>query len=398
MICSNCGRENQGDTIKCTNCNTPEMISEQIVQVRVSRLAVTAIIFAILGPIIFSLSLIFSFILRCFNIIAFTGICISVIALILGIISFVRIEASGGKITGINFSLLSIIVPIFAGLFLIVYFMFFASRSIAYRMVCGSNLAAIGKVLIIYAGDMKGDFPRAGGKNSTWGSSVKSNAATRKEAYNLDDNGENGSATISASLYLLMEYGASPKLFVCPRDRKVSEFYPESAVDRIFKRKNERRKKRGMEIISYFDFGSQPWKHNSYAYHMPYGQYPVTIARQPTMAMMADRNPWIPSPGWEVKDFSSFNPDGDKSVARNGNAPSHNSEGQNVLYVDLHVSFEPFSFCGLNEDNIYTSWNGSDIRKGIKPEVRNNPDLYHNYTEPASKTDSLLLNDPPIKK
>ena len=276
--------------------------------------------------------------------------------------------------------------------------MFFANRSVASRIACGSNLTTIGRAMIIYAGDFNDDFPRAGGKNSTWGSSVKWNAATRKEAYNMDDNGENGSATISSSLYLLMEYGASPKYFVCPRDRKVSEFYPISAVDRILKRKNQRRKKRENEIMSFFDFGPEPWKHNSYAYHMPYGQYPVTDTRQPTMAMIADRNPWIPSLGWEENDFSLFSPDSDKSSKKYGNTTCHEYEGQNVLYVDLHVSFETKSFCGTNEDNIYTSWNGSDIHKGIKPEVRSNPDFYYNYIEPASKTDSLLLNDPPIKK
>ena len=62
---------------------------------------------------------------------------------------------------------------------------------------------------------------------------------------------------------------------------------------------------------------------------------------------------------------------------------------QNVLYLDSHVNFESTSSCGINEDNIYTSWNGKEIRKGKKPELG---------SQPADKQDSLLVNDPPVDK
>ena len=106
------------------------------------------------------------------------------------------------------------------------------------------------------------------------------------------------------------------------------------------------------------------------------------------MAVAADRNPWIPSTGWKSKKFFEFNPDGDKSITKNGNTPCHQDEGQNVLYLDSHVNFESVSTCGVNEDNIYTSWNGTDIKKGKQPVFG---------SEPEDKTDSLLVNDPPIE-
>src|SRR4030043_1266665 len=44
-----------------------------------------------------------------------------------------------------------------------------AVRRTAQRVVCGSNLAGVGKAMLLYANEYGGDFPRAGGSASTWG-------------------------------------------------------------------------------------------------------------------------------------------------------------------------------------------------------------------------------------
>ena len=144
------------------------------------------------------------------------------------------------------------------------------------------------------------------------------------------------------------------------------------------------------QLIELWDFGPDPSKHCSYTYHMPYGQYALTTSNLPGMAVAADRNPWLNAPGYSARpptDFVSFDPNGPGKLLRRGNAIPHKYEGQNVLYVDGHVTFERRSFCGVYNDNIYTSQNGSDIRKGALPTLK---------SRPASRTDSLLLHDPPI--
>jgi hypothetical protein len=252
-------------------------------------------------------------------------------------------------------------------------------------MVCGSNLAGIGKAMLIYPNDYGDELPRAGGRSTKWGKSVKWNAANRLQAYNLDQKGAGGAATISASLYLLVKYAeVEPKKFLCSQELGVSEFYPLGVVSRILKRQEKHRR----DLESFWDFGPEPWKHNSFSYHMPYGPNAVTTANKPGTAIAADRNPWMPSPGWKVKDFTKFGTEGGKSVTRNGNTPTHNDEGQNVLFLDIHVSFESVSFCGVNQDNIYTSWNGNDKSKGTAPKFG---------SQPADKEDSLLVNDPPVQ-
>lgn len=82
----------------------------------------------------------------------------------------------------------------------------------------------------------------------------------------------------------------------------------------------------------------------------------------------------------------AYNPDGGRRAERAGNAFAHQEDGQNVLFIDTHVGFEKRPFCGINDDNIYTFWDGGDIRRGSPPMIG---------SEPKNRLDSLLVNDGP---
>ncbi len=390
MNCPKCGKENINDSANCFFCNTPfrEINTEnEPITIRVSKLAMIGITLAIMGftiaiPAFISMrntkaiSRNFPIPEELVIIMFYTSLFCLGGAITLGLISFIKIEISGGRTTGRNFALGSILIPIFTFVFLLWSIIFPATRSVAFRMVCGTNLSGIGKAMLIYANDYNDEFPRAGGSGAKVARQIKFDAKTHMEAFS-SKNGI-GSATISSSMYLLVKYtDVTPKSFICQKrdtggDKGVSEYKPPQNTD----------------LSTLWDFGSEPWKHNSYAYHMPYGSYPLTTSSEPGMAVAADRNPWIPSVGWKPKKFMKFNPDGDKKIKNYGNTPCHKNEGQNVLFLDTHVNFEPISFCGMNDDNIYTSWNGTDIRRG-KPPVFGD--------EPKDRKDSLLVNDSPIE-
>ena len=364
--------------------DTSEITANQPVQVKVSRLAIAAICLTLLGFILIIVSIIIAtYIPRSIdstttlidiliNISMFTFIS----AIILGFISLILIDISGGKKTGRSFAVGSILLSIFfsipsAGPILILV----SGHKINYRMVCGTNLSGLGKAMLTYSNDYDDKLPY---NSIRWSSSIKWDASTQQEAFGLNSDGTGGSATISSALYLLVKYAdVTPKSFICRGDKKMNEFKPEKYGAR------------NKNITDFWDFGPDPWKHNSYAYHMPYSSYSLTMSSDPGMAVAADRNPWIQSPGWKVKDFAAFNPDGNMKAIKAGNSFTHKDEGQNVLYLDTHVDFETNSFCGINQDNIYTSWDGNDIRKGTPPKIG---------SQPVSKTDSLLVNDPPVKK
>jgi len=251
-------------------------------------------------------------------------------------------------------------------------------RQVAHRLVCGTNLSGIGKAMLIYANDYEDEFPRAGGRNSVWGSPVDWLAPDRFGAYGLNRaDGSGGQATITSSFYLLVKYAeVTPKSFVCKSDSGTTEFKPSeyNAANR--------------ELIDLWDFGPEAVSHCSYSYHMPYGLYALTTSSEPGMAVAADRNPWITSPAAEGKDaglLNSYNPTGGKEAINIGNAIAHQEDGQNVLFMDSHVNFEKRPFCGVNDDNIYTWWDGSDIRRGGLP--------IPGASEPQDRLDSFLVHD-----
>jgi len=368
MYCSKCGKENPDNAQLCHSCNSVLTITPTqgpAVRVKTSGMAIAALVLGILS--FFSLGI------------------TALPALIFGIISLVIIEKSGGRITGRGFAITGIVAPVFGLLPLIAILMpaLARTRQLAFRMVCRTNLAGIGKAMLIYSNDYDDEYPRAGGINSRWGSHLGGGpqgwlSDNRFGAYGIGADGSGGAATVSSSLYLLVKYvEVTPKSFICKGDSGTKEF-------RLTDYNAGNR-----ELIDLWDFGSNSSEHCSYAYHMPYGLYSLTLSSEPGMAVAADRNPWMKSPGAEGKTpdlLGSYNPEGGREMGNVGNAIAHQEDGQNVLFMDSHVSFEKQPFCGINDDNIYT-WDdlSGDPRRGGYPIA--------NVSEPGSSTDSYLVND-----
>ncbi len=255
-------------------------------------------------------------------------------------------------------------------------------RQIAFRMICGTNLSGLGKAMLIYSNDYEDEFPRAGGRNSVWGSPIGNGATNwlannRYAAYGLGADGSGGQATITSSFYLLVKYAeVTPKSFLCKGDSGTREFKPSEYGEGA------------RELVDLWDFGGEPLEHCSYAYHMPYGLYALTTSSEPGMAVAADLNPWIKSPAAEAKLpalLSSYNPNGGREATNVGNAIAHQEDGQNVLFMDSHVTFEKQPFCAINDDNIYTCWDGTDPRIGGIP--------IPGATEPKGRLDSFVVHD-----
>jgi len=371
MYCPKCGKENPDDAKSCSSCGavlTPatERVKQPIV--KTSGLAITSLVLGILSPFTFGITII--------------------PAIVLGIISLVTIEKSGGKLTGRAFAVLGIVIPVFAFFVIVVlYALTFAREGLSPRMICGSNLSGIGKAMLIYANDYEGQLPRAGGIYTCWAGRVNWDAPDRFQAYSLFKDGSHGVATISSSLYLLVKYAeVTPKSFVCKGDSGTTEFrlsdYPN-------------RNPVVEEYIHAWDFGPEAWKHCSYSYHMPYCLYFLTTSSEPSMAVAADRNPWIRSPAADFKDYRLFKPDippwnGTVEQAKFGNAITHNGDGQNVLFMDSHVSFEKRPYCGIENDNIYTY-----LPQGIgHPQLGEPPVPFASI--PGHRKDSFLVHDLPL--
>jgi len=381
MNCPKCGRQNHDYAQACIYCRSAlsqDPDSRTDIDIKTSRLAVASSILGVLGLpcfFIFGSREMQQVVAPLPLILAVVCYIAAVSAVVLGIAALVCIEINYGRLTGRAFAAIGIAIPLVAFFFTAAHVSVARRGGTAYRLTCGTNLSGIGKAMLIYSNDYDDELPRAAGPNSKWGPTPDWCADTRSAAYSLT-NDANGQASISANFYLLVRYvEVTPKSFICTHDRKTTEFIPAKYGVR------------NKDLIDLWDFGPDPSKHVSYAYHIPYGPYPLTASSDPAMAIAADRNPWLISPGANPRNFNAFDPNGPREAIKRGNTIPHQEDGQNVLFMDGRTSFEKSSACGLNNDNIYTSWSGSDIKKGTRPTLK---------SQPADPTDSLLVHDPPI--
>jgi type II secretory pathway pseudopilin PulG len=274
-----------------------------------------------------------------------------------------------------------------------------AVKRTAQRVVCGSNLSGIGKALLLYANEYGGEYPRAGGAKSYWGTSgdIASWCSQTGKQYGLPP----CPVSITSSLYLLVKFAdVTPGQFVCKGDAGARELKLSDATKGV---------PAGVDdVTDVWDFGSAtqnstspywPGHYNSYAYHFPYDNTKITpnlsftlrSDSSPASPVCADRNPY-----WDrnatayvggtacsgTEDPVTCATDtGYKDDYKVGNAAPHQRDGQNVLFNDTHVRFEKFPNVGIAKDNIYKYWNSTtpptpncEKETGQKPPCGNNTD------------------------
>jgi len=220
-------------------------------------------------------------------------------------------------------------------------------------------------------------MPRSGGPAAVWGPKIKFDALTIWDAYAIPTAGTGGTGNITSSFFLLVKYAeVTTKSFICKGDSGVTEWEPPDKT---------------RDVISYWDFGGTPSAQCSYSLHQPFCTkdgfgFPLTTSSDPGMAVAADPSPWCDSDASGIRDFAAFLPNGGKDARNQGNSITHQDEGQNVLFLDSHVSFENTSACGINDDNIYTQATTTDIMKGVKPTTNAG-------MPPMTRQDNLLVND-----
>ena len=390
MKCPKCSRENHDHAQVCLHCHNPLSYIPEVVEepdVRTSRLAVASAILAVLsipGFIIYSEPATY-FVSPGYpyssgasaSIFAYASYLLAISAVFLGLAALACIEIKYGRLTGRALAAIGIAIPLIGCSVITARATMANMRGTAYRMTCGTNLSGIGKAMMIYANDYDDDYPRAGGPNSVLGTTANFQANNQYAAFGYDHKGKVGQASMSANFYLLVKFAeVTPKEFRCDRDASFKEF---KLADYNISNK---------ELYDLWDFGPDPAKHVSFSYHVPYSSFSLTMSSNPGMALAADRNPWLPSPAGNrtKKDFQAFDPNGVRKIIKRGNALPHDRDGQNVVFNDGHTAFEKQPFCGVKDDNISTPQTATDIRKGAVPTLT---------SQPANKTDSLLLHDPP---
>ena len=255
------------------------------------------------------------------------------------------------------------------------------AKALAYRMLCGANLAGIGKAMSLYSQDFDGDFPVAGGPQATW--STLGGVSNIGWILNWPEEKTFGTppdnkATITSCFYLMVRYGqAQPKQFVCKGDEAT-----------VFKLSLFSVPPRG-GMFETWDFGDGPqvWAGEccSYSYHLPFSfpdPRPGPQQGDPITFMIRERSPENSPVCADRSPFLDKHLTGTEPGIED-NAYAHNGDGQNVLYKDGHVSFEETLFVGIGEDNIWCYWDGAD-----EP-----PQFIGDDGPPANREDAYLVNE-----
>ena len=155
MYCPKCGTENPDDAQLCQFCSsvlTSTPAQAPALGVKTSGLAIAALVLGILS--IFTLGL------------------TAIPAIILGIISLVRIEKSGGRITGKGFAIGGIVTPVvLVPVFLMIILMPALNRvkKQARAVACQANLHQWSIIFAMYTEDNNGNFFSGEGRdNGRW--------------------------------------------------------------------------------------------------------------------------------------------------------------------------------------------------------------------------------------
>lgn len=262
------------------------------------------------------------------------------------------------------------------------------AREQANRIKCASNLRQIGQSIQIYANENKGAFPRTY-FNTTGGVS-------------LDNSGRDGDGSFPpvagapadnntpASLFLVLKSGdITSEVFTCPSSQGERAY---QGVDI-----NGTGANAGQANWPTGAAGTSFATNLSYSYTCP---FPTTAARSAgfklnytlssDFAILSDMNPGVggTAPNDDNVQVAS-------NVARGimvkANSNNHAGDGQNVLYADGHVDWNPTIYCGsprpltgAPRDNIFTG--GVNDAAGSTGTVNVQPvDQYDSVMMPTDK-------------
>ena len=181
----------------------------------------------------------------------------------------------------------------------------------------------------------------------------------------------------SRSMFMVIIQGYStPKQFICPNSGDSEDDLRNTA---------DSKQRPAIPGIDRFDFAG--YDRLSYGYQIPFGS--LTRPRQDLddrMAVMADKGPYfeagkpradgtVPDQHNKVLPPAQWT-DAKQILQRSNedwrpyNSRNHAGEGQNVLFVDDHVTFHKNPLAGVNNDNIYTIQSGSALWStliGLRP-------------------------------
>jgi type II secretory pathway pseudopilin PulG len=206
------------------------------------------------------------------------------------------------------------------------------------KAVCAANMHTAARGLSLYAADNRGKYPNGGFNKTTGFDVIGDNIST----YLAPDSTSANSNT--RNLYLAVRSSSiQTAALICPNTKDIPADNNQNLYDFNFASGANYRNKLS------FSF------HLQFPYRATTAGHPLSMTTDPTVAVLADRNPNLvysgAAQGTGVK-ADSIGP------ASRTNSKNHDGEGQNAAYADGHIEW--LETPDKKGDNIYTAWGMGD--------------------------------------
>jgi len=223
------------------------------------------------------------------------------------------------------------------------------AREAARRIVCATQSRDVGLAIALYMNEFKGSGPIAGAPG-TFGSGVVWTG----------DPADEGS--VSACLYLLIKYeDLVPKVFICGSS---DDFEMDSTLIPP-----------GGDWTDLPDFPDETCM--SYSYAHPW-LFPLDDTASAALALLADKSNAYDTDDGSYDTTAGAGPVMAGSTAEevlrcdctdsadidaHANTSNHDTQGQNVMFADIHVKWSNNPMVGMANDNVYTR-SGNNLEYG----------------------------------
>jgi len=245
------------------------------------------------------------------------------------------------------------------------------AREQANRIKCASNLKQIGLSIMIYANENKGGgFPRTYYDPSSATMTFTNAGSTGDRSFppygtgGGDDSVTNNNTP--ASFFLILKSGdITSEVFICPSSQGERAY---QGVDI-----NGTGATAGYANWPTGAAGTSPATNLSYSYTCPFPSsnaravgYKLNFTLSSDFAIASDMNPGNTGGTSPQVDNVLVQSDANRQAIVNANSNNHGGDGQNVLYADGHVDWNPTPYCGsprpisgTPRDHIYTALNAA---------------------------------------
>jgi prepilin-type N-terminal cleavage/methylation domain-containing protein len=227
------------------------------------------------------------------------------------------------------------------------------ARETANRVKCSNNMRQIGLAMIMYGNENRDQFPRTlydpAAAPATSGNSFIAAAHTPQDPFNTAVPANQRNNTAAALFLLLRTMDITSEVFICPSSNDSRDLFNGEPV-------GQRRTFSSSDNLSYSM--QYPYANNA-AVTAGFRWSVVLGSDEP---VLSDRNPGEGTgSGTKLPTTIAYNDA--TSDQRRVNSRNHGGDGQNVMYADAHVEWQPTVFAGQNRttgtisprDNIFSA-------------------------------------------